>query len=380
MNKRDDTADTKLAANDAGIGETPPNYRAARVSIVGIFIILLASVLYFSRDLMLPVVLAFLFTLVFSPIVRAFRRRGLPEPVTAVILVSVFAAVIAVGSYTLSAPVAQWINDAPRIGVQLRGKLSGLIEPVRKLRQAEEQVSDATGQSSKSGVQEVIVREPGLLSQAARSAPNLFASISLTLVLLMFLLASGDLYYVKLVRVLPTLTDRKRGLRIARDIEREVSRYLLTITAINIGFGVVIATVFYWVGTPNPVLWGVAAAALNFIPYLGAVIGMAMVTAVSILSFPSLGEALFAPATYLACTALEGQFITPALVGRRMQVNAVSVLLAVAFWGFMWGIAGIFIAVPVLIVIRVFSCHIEGLNGLYEFLGPRDQDPQAPDG
>jgi predicted PurR-regulated permease PerM len=311
--------------------------------------------------------------------VRAFRRRGLPEPVTAVILVAVFATLIALGSYTLSAPVAQWVRDAPSIGLQLRGKLSGLLEPVRKLRQAEEQVSDATGQGADPGVQEVVVKEPGLLSQVARSAPNLLGSITLTLVLLMFLLASGDLYYVKLVRVLPTLTDKKRGLRIAREIEREVSRYLLTISAINIGLGLVIAILFFWIGMPNPAVWGVAAAALNFIPYIGALFGVAMVAAVSVLSFPNLGEGLVAPAIYLACTALEGQFLTPALVGRRMQINAVSVLLAVAFWGWMWGIFGIFIAVPVLIVIKIFAGHVDGLGGLYEFLGPRDLEQQAED-
>jgi predicted PurR-regulated permease PerM len=379
MNKRNGTAQTKPAGNGTEVAEALPASRAVRVSVVGMFIILLGGVFYLARALLLPVVLAFLFALVFSPIVRAFRRRGVPEPVTAVLLVSVFAAFIALGSYTLSAPVAQWIGDAPSIGLQLRGKLSGFLEPVRKLRQAEEQVSDATGQGADPGVQEVVVKEPGLLSQVARSAPNLLGSISLTLVLLMFLLASGDLYYVKLVRVLPTLTDKKRGLRIAREIEREVSRYLLTISAINIGLGVVIAILFYWIGMPNPALWGVAAAALNFIPYIGALIGVAMVAAVSILSFPNAGEGLVAPALYLACTALEGQFITPALVGRRMQINAVAVLLAVAFWGWMWGIFGIFIAVPVLIVIKIFAGHVDGLGGLYEFLGPRDLEQQTED-
>ena len=202
----------------------------------------------------------------------------------------------------------------------------------------------------------------------------------MTFVLLLFLLASGDMFYEKLVRVLPTLTDRKRGLRIAYDIEREVSRYLLTITIINFALGAVIGAGLFVLGMPNPILWGLIAALLNFVPYIGAITGMAVVSVVAMVSFPTLGHALLAPAFYMFCSAIEGQFITPALVGRRLQINAIAVFLAIVFWGWIWGVIGVFVAVPMLIVVKVFCRHIESLSGLDEFLSARDNPVPDSDG
>jgi predicted PurR-regulated permease PerM len=348
--------------------------RAVKFSIIGSFLILLFGVLYFAQSLLLPVMLAFLFALILSPIVRTLLRYGIPEGVTAVMLVVMMATTVTGGVYFLSEPAAEWFRNAPSIGMELKRKLEYLREPVETLKEAEKQVEEATGGEAEFGVQEVVVKEPGLLSRAARGAPDVIAGGILTLVLLLFLLASGDMFYEKLVRVLPTLTDKKQGLRIARDVEREVSRYLLTITTINIALGIVIAAAFHAIGMPNPILWGVVATALNFIPYVGAIIGITIAAIVSIVSFPTLGQALAAPVIYMAVTLMEGQFATPALVGRRLQINGVSVFLAVAFWGWLWGFAGIFIAVPVLIVIKVFALHVDGLGGLHEFLSPRNSE------
>ena len=349
--------------------------RAVRFSIIGSFLILLFGVLYFAQSLLLPLMLAFLFALILSPIVRTLLRYGIPESVTAVMLVMVMATAVTGGVYFLSEPATEWFKNAPSIGTELKRKLEYLRDPVETLKEAEKQVEEATSGQKEFGVQEVVVKEPGLLSRAAEGAPNVIAGGVLTLVLLLFLLASGDMFYEKLVRVLPTLTDKKQGLRIARDVEREVSRYLLTITTINIALGVIIAAAFYAIGMPNPILWGVMATALNFIPYVGAIIGIVIAAIVSIVSFPTLGQTLAAPVIYSAITLVEGQFATPALVGHRLQINGVSVFLAVAFWGWLWGFAGIFIAVPVLIVVKVFALHVDGLGGLHEFLSPRNSEP-----
>ncbi len=369
----DATAETTEATLTSAV-----SHKAVTASIIGSSLILLVGALYFARSLLLPVLLAFLFTLILSPVVRALKRGGIPESVTAFLLVLLVAGVLGGGAYWLSDPVSKWVGDAPQIGTQLRLKLISLRKPVEKIMEAQKQVEDATTQKAAPGVQQVIVKEPGLISQAARGAPDFLAGVGLALVLLLFLLASGDMFYEKLVRVLPTLTDRKQGVRIARDIEREVSRYILTISGINAALGVVVAGGLYALGMPNPFLWGVAAAILNFIPYLGAITGVVVVGIIAIVSFPTLGQALPAPAVYLACTVIEGQFITPALVGRRMQINAVSVFLAIAFWGWLWGIVGIFIAVPVLIVVKIFSDHVPGLGGLQEFLSPRGSDANQP--
>ena len=346
--------------------------KPVQFSIIGSFMILLLCAFYYAQNLLLPIVVAFLSALVLSPIVRTLKRSGIHESISAFLLVVLFAGFFGLTVYSLSGPISQWIEEAPRIGQELRTKLKTLRRPMEQIDAAQKQLEDATQGTTDPRIQEVAVREPGLLSKIAQGVPNIFAGAAVTFVLLLFLLASGDMFYEKLVRVLPTLTDRKRGLRIAYDIEREVSRYLLTITIINFALGAVIGAGLFVLGMPNPILWGLIAALLNFVPYFGAITAMAVVSVVAMVSFPTVGHALLAPAFYMFCSAIEGQFITPALVGRRLQINAIAVFLAIVFWGWIWGVIGVFVAVPMLIVVKVFCRHIESLSGLDEFLSARD--------
>ncbi len=195
-----------------------PSDALVRISIVGSFVILLFSALYFAKSLLFPVTLSFLLALIFSPVVRTLRRSGVPEVVTSFALVMAIGSAIIGGAFWLSDPISKWMNDIPRIGYVLQYKLASLREPVEKIKKAEEEVKKATNQDTSSDTQEVVVKEPGLLSRAASGAPNVIAGVGLAMVLLLFLLASGDMFYEKLVRVLPTLTDKKRGLTIARDV------------------------------------------------------------------------------------------------------------------------------------------------------------------
>ena len=354
--------------------------KPVQFSIIGSFMILLLCAFYYAQNLLLPIVVAFLSALVLSPIVRTLKRSGIHESISAFLLVVLFAGIFGLTVYSLSGPISEWIEEAPRIGQELRTKLKTLRRPMEQIDAAQKQLEDATQGTTDPRIQEVAVREPGLLSKIAQGVPNIFAGAAVTFVLLLFLLASGDMFYEKLVRVLPTLTDRKRGLRIAYDIEREVSRYLLTITIINFALGAVIGAGLFVLGMPNPILWGLIAALLNFVPYIGAITGMAVVSIVAMVSFPTVGHALLAPAFYMFCSAIEGQFITPALVGRRLQINAIAVFLAIVFWGWIWGVIGVFVAVPMLIVVKVFCRHIESLSGLDEFLSARDNPVPDSDG
>jgi predicted PurR-regulated permease PerM len=342
-----------------------------KTAVIGIFLIMIVGVLYFGKGLVLPVTLAFLLALVLLPVVRALRRRGIPEGVTAVALVVMLAAGLGGSAYTLSGPVSEWIDSVPQIRSEVRFKLRNLRKSVEDVRKAQEQINEAIKQPTDASTQEVVIRDPGLLDAAASSASQVVAAGGLTLVLLVFLLSSGDMLQEKLVRVLPTLTDKKHGLAIAKEIERSISTYLFTISIINVCLGAFIAAGMFAIGMPNPILWGVAAALLNFVPYLGSIIGIGVVSLVALISFPTLGHAVLAPLIYFVCTTIEGQVITPLLVGRRLQINTVAVLLAVAFWGFIWGFVGVLIAVPLLVVIKVFSSRIESLSGLNEFLSMR---------
>ena len=352
---------------------------AVKVSLIGLFLLALVGALYLARAFLLPVALAFLFALVLSPVVRFLSRRHVPAPVTAVALVVAACALIGAGFYSLTGPVGQWINDAPQIGWQVRNKIAALRHPVEAMQQASNQVEQMTNAQADPNVQKVVVKQPGLLDRAASGLPEILAKTGLMLVLLLFLLASGDLFYEKLVKALPTLSDKKRAVRIARDVEREVSRYLFTITLINICFGVWIGAGLWLIGLPNPVLFGVAACLLNFVPYIGAVVGIGLVGLVGFVSFDSIGHALLAPAFYFGTAVVEGQFLTPLIVGRRLELNTVVVLLAIAFWGWLWGIVGVFVAVPMLVVMKVFTDHVEGLAALGEFLTERHAVEEEPE-
>ena len=364
-------------AHDARQAARARAYRRARtISVIGTFGVLSLGCIYIAQDLLFPITLAFLLSLVFSPVVRTFARVRIPRVLTAFTIVLGLTATAIAGVYGLSGPVSGWIDEAPQIERQLRLRLADLGEPLDKLRDAQKQVSEATDQNNEGDdVQKVVVAEPNLISQAAQGAPGIATGIALMLVLLLFILSGGDLVYEKMVRALPTFGDRRKGLRIAHDVEREVSRYLATISAINIILGIVIGTLMAVIGMPNPFLWGVAAAVLNFVPVLGALCGVMLVGVVALVSVQTTSEALLAPALYLACTALEGQLITPALVGNRLRINSIAIILAIAFWGWLWGFVGVLVAVPLLIVTSVIANHVEGLGGLRELLGPHVKAP-----
>jgi predicted PurR-regulated permease PerM len=276
----------------------------------------------------------------------------------------------AAGAYLLSGPVATLIAEAPRIQTEVESKFSMLQKPLQMLSNASAQLQRLTAVEDGT-TERVVIEGPSQIGAIASGAGHTFAQIGLCLVLLLFMLAAGDLFSEKLVKVLPTLSDKKRALHIAREIEHEVSRYLATITLINAGFGLVIGLGFWAVGMPSPVLWGVIAALLNFIPYVGATIGVIVTFAIAIVAFDTLGHALVVPAIYILIAVSEGQFITPMIVGRRLEMNNVAILISIAFWGWLWGIVGALIAVPILVTVKIFADQIESMKPVGEFLGAR---------
>lgn len=175
----------------------------------------------------------------------------------------------------------------------------------------------------------------------------------------------------KLVRVMPSLEDKKQAIRIARQIERDVSGYLFTITMINAGLGVAIGLGLYVIGMPNALMWGVLAMLLNYVPYLGAACGIVAVAVAALISFDSYSQALIAPAIYVGANILESQFVTPTILGRRLTLNPVIIFISVGFWGWIWGVPGALMAVPLLIAFKVVCDHTERLAAIGEFLSGR---------
>src|SRR4029077_10877476 len=177
-----------------------------------------------------------------------------------------------------------------------------------------------------------------------------------------------SVFLTKLIKLLPTMTDKKRAVSIANEIDTHVSRYLLTVTLINIGLGIAVGTTAGLLGLRNPVMWGAMVALLNFVPYLGALTGIICMTLGAIMSFDSVGYALIFPAIYLGFAMLEGNFITPWIMGRRLTLNPVIVLFSLIFWGWMWGVPGAILAVPILAAFKIFCAHLEPTEPIAEFL------------
>ncbi|MEW9807244.1 AI-2E family transporter [Mesorhizobium sp. ZMM04-5] len=345
--------------------------------LAGIFILTGIYALYFARDFVMPVVLAFLLALMLTPIVRFLKKRGMPEALSATLLVLLSVGAIGSAGYFLSGPVVQLANDAPAIGRRITARLSELRHPFEKFVEASHQVEKVTETAQEPGVQRVVLAQPGIISQAAGNLLSGATTAAITFVLSLFLLASGTLFYEKIVQSFTRLSEKKRALRIVYDVEREISRYLLTVAIINAGLGVVIALGLWALGMPNPAVWGVAAAALNFLPYVGALATVLLVAAMSLISFDTLSYALLAPAFVVMCNIIEGQLVTPLVVGRRLEINAVAIFIAVAFWSWLWGFVGALIAVPLLVIVKVFCDHFDSWSNVGNFLSAHQGQEQA---
>ncbi|WP_322417385.1 AI-2E family transporter [Mesorhizobium huakuii] len=363
------------AATGAGVAENPDprvearaDTRLMRSLLVGIFIFMTVYALYFGRAFFMPVMLAFLLALTLTPIVRLLRKRGIPEVVSATLLVLLSICVFASAGYLLSGPVIDLLNNTSSIGQQLTERLAQLRRPLEKIMKVSHQVEQMTETSQEPGVQKVAVAQSGILSSAASNILSAGTSLTIIFVLSLFLLASGTMFYEKIIQSFASLSEKKRALRVVYDVEREISHYLLTVTIINAGLGAVIGLGLWALGMPNPLVWGVAAALFNFLPYVGALLTIVLVAVMALISFDTISFALLAPAFVLLCDVVEGQFVTPMVVGRRLEINAVAIFIAIAFWSWLWGFVGALMAVPLLVVIKVFCDHFEGLGHVGNFL------------
>lgn len=349
----------------------PQPVAGPRWAVIGIFLLTLTAGLAYARAFLMPVVLAFLLALVFSPVRRFLERRGIGSGLAAMLITGSLLALLVAGVLSLAAPVGDWMADAPRIRQQIELKLEGLSGRAQEVREVAEQVEELAEGVTEPGVQEVVVQQPGIATSLALVAPAVLAQMVFTLVLLFFLLASGDMFYEKVVHVMPTLRDKLLAVRIARDIERKLSRYLFTITLINAALGAAIGVAMWALGMPNPLLIGVIGFLLNYIPYVGSMMGIAIAVVVGLANLATLGDAVVAGAVYFALTAIEGQFITPYFVGRSLRLNTVVVFLSVTLWAWLWSVVGMLVATPLLVTVRAFCEHIPSLRPLGDFLSER---------
>lgn len=333
-----------------------------------ILLTLLVIGLYFAKEVVLPLLMGGILALTLSPTVRTLQRMGIAPPVTAVALILSLGLVVGGGAFVASGPVSAWVDQAPQLGARLKAKFVALTSSVDAMRSATAQVDNLASPAADGSVQRVSIQSPGLLNSAVSNAASVLSTILVMLVLALFLLASGDMFYVKLIETFPKFGDKKRALRIVYGIERSISRYLLTVTLINAGLGLVVGIAMGLTGMPQALVWAAAAFLFNFLPYVGPVIGIGLSAAVAAVTFPGLSHALLVPALYGGAALVEGQFVTPILLGRRMQLNTVAMFVTLVFWGWLWGIAGALMAMPFLVCLKVICDNVDPLRTLGNFL------------
>ena len=338
------------------------------IAITGLFVLAVLYTLYFARAFLLPIVLAVLLDFLLSPLIRGLKRLRVPEPLGAGLVMLGLLGVLGGAAYTLADPAREWMQKAPESLAKVQTRMRELRRPVEQVTRTAEQVEAAT-EVSKAGPQEVVVRGPRLSERLFGSTQSFLTGALETLILLYFLLAAGDLFLQKLIKVLPLLRDKKKAVAIARETEASISTYLFTVALVNVGLGVAVTLVMLLLKMPNPVLWGTLAALAEFVPYIGATVMLGLLAMAGLVVFPDLGHALLVPGGYMAVNLVQANFVSPTILGRRLTLNPVAILVGLVFWWWIWGVGGAFIAVPLLATLKIFCDHIESLAPIGEFLG-----------
>ena len=352
---------TKLASL---LGE---NADARHVALMGLFVLAVFYTLHLAAAFFLPIVLAILLDFLLSPVVRALRRVGLPEPAGAGLVMLGLVATLALGVYYLSGPAAGYVALAPQSIERVRGRIEGMRGSMEQVTQAAEQVEKAADVGG--DAPQVEIKGPSLTKQVFGGTTAFLSAATVVVFLTYFLLAVGDLFLQKLVAVLPQFKDKRVAVTIIRETEAQISLYLFTTTLINIGVGVVTGVVMYLLGMPNPVLWGVVAMVLNFVPYVGAVANMVLLALAALITFEDTGRALLVPGAFLALNLIESNLVTPMIYGNRMRLNTVALFIGLVFWWYIWGVPGAILAVPMMAAFKIACDHIESLSPIGEFLG-----------
>jgi len=325
---------------------------AAQFSTIGLFFIAFVVALYLARPVLLPTAAAFIIGLMLGPLSSWARRLGVPALVTAIVLwVAVIAFCYAIIAL-LTAPAVDWIGKAPQIGATIKEKLHVFDAPLAALKDLRNAVLPE-GEHAGFGLDLASVVQPALIfvTPAVAQVVIFFGT------LFFFLLGRAQLRHV-MVFFFSDREARLRMLKIFNDVEYNLTTYLSVVAVINAAIGLAAFAVTWGVGLPNPLAWGVLAFILNFIPYIGALIMELVMLAVGLVTFDTLTHALIAPLLFLGFATLEGHFVTPAIMGKRLTLNPLTVFLALIFWTWLWGPVGAFLAVPLLIVVLVAINHL----------------------
>jgi predicted PurR-regulated permease PerM len=336
--------------------------------LMGIFLLLVFLALYFASEIVLPIFFAIILYLVLQPAMRAATKIRIPKIVAATFILLIFFGSIVGLGFTLSGPATDWAAKAPDSLRRIEHGLLVFKQPFADLQSVSEQVdkiADGATVDSKS----VTMSGPGVGSLVLSGSRDVLIGLCTTAVLLFFLLVSGDLFLRRFVEVLPTFSNKKQAVEIVREIEISISSYLATIGLMNLGVGFLTGIAVYLCGIADPILWGVVAFLLNFVPILGPLCGAVVFLLAGVLTFDMNWQAILPAGIYLAIHIVEGQWVTPILLARRFILNPVLIIVSIIFWYWMWGVAGALLAVPMLATVKIICDRIRPLMALGHFLG-----------
>ncbi len=375
--------------HDHGQGPDPEHRPAAPAATIpakaltSLLLIALMATLYIGKALFLPVIIAMLLSFLFAPAVRWLHDIGLPRVLGAMMVLLLAGGAIGVGAYELSTPASEWMERLPEALEKVKRKLVAFKDPVDRVKEAAKQVDSLTT-GTDAGHPVVSVSAPSTLaSHVMNSTGEFLAATLITTITLFFLLASGGTILDRLVALIPALRSDHDPSKILlgtqpeldstmvlRESERLVGMFLRTTILINAALGAVLSVAFWAVGMPSPVLWGVLAGILNFLPYIGPIIGVPIVALAALATFDNNAAAIVPPLIYAVCACIEGNMITPYILGKRLAMSPIAIFLWMALWGWMWGAAGALIAVPLLVMAKEFCSRIEEFKRLARIIEP----------
>jgi predicted PurR-regulated permease PerM len=376
-------AKLKLFANrkaaDRALAAAPPAAAAAdeedlplpsdinTILLGGLFLLAMLAACYVASEIVLPIVLAFVLSLVLQPAMRALERVRLPRGVAAVLLILVLFGTLGGLGAALSLPATSWAQKLPTGIPKLQERLNFLSQPIAALQKFADQ-AQVLAQGIEHKAVPVAVQGSGL-SERLLSGTRAFASGLLeTVLVLFFLLVSGDTFLRRLVEIMPRFRDKRQAVDISKQIESDVSAYLFTVTIMNLAVGVATGTVMAFCGVGDPVLWGMVAFLLNYIPILGPMTGVLVFLLVGLLSINSLWGAFLPAGLYLLIHLIEGETVTPMLLARRFTINPVLVILSLVFWYWMWGVPGAILSTPMLAITKIVCDRIRPLMAFGHFM------------
>ncbi len=333
-------------------GTAPANstrHAFSQYAIIGIFIILLTALLSYARGVFLPVTLALVIGTILAPLTNLAARGRIPHAASSAILVLGFIGILSAIIVWLADPVRDWIGRAPEIGANLREKLTIFDTPIEALNRLREAFGAAPAQSTTMAFDV----NASLLQPALAALTPAIGQLLIFFGTLFFFLAHRNRLKDRIVRVGAARESRLRAFRIWNEVEGSLATYIATVAGINAVVGIIVGLVCYFVGLPSPFVWGVLAFVLNFVPYIGPATMILTLLGVGIVTFASFYQALIAPLVFIGMSTIEGQFVTPTVLGARLTLNPLFIFLSIAFWAWLWGPFGALLAVPLLIILLV---------------------------